>query len=165
MQSAHQITASLEEYLSRLDQVQQRWQKWLLETQRAAMKLNAEQLQQLHADAEELHAELLSVCDRRSQILADARQSGWAANTLRSLAEQLPAWSRPRFRFSFSVALNQSAQLKRYHQATWVLLNRTANHFSDLMRIMTLGTTRQDTYFVEQAPFAERGGQLLNANL
>jgi hypothetical protein len=163
--SAQVIAARLESYLIELSDMHQRWQNWLSSTQNAAVNVDTDRLLALQVQSEALWAELTEICTTREKMLKAAQESGWQARTLRSLAERLPAWNRPKFRAAFSIARNQMEQLKRLHIATWVLLSQSAQHCQEMTMLLTLGTTQQDVYGIDICTTRDGGGQLLDTSL
>ena len=160
------MTMRLETYLLQLSEVQQRWHNLLIQMQRAAQLREMMQLQDLQAEANQIHGEMQELGQRRSEMIGEARELGWRVSSLRAIAEALPAWNRPRFRAAFNAARNQGDQLRRLHIATWVLLHQTAQHYQDVSLIFMQGSTRRDVYdFGQTASNDISGGQLLNEAL
>lgn len=165
MLSAQAVTLRLEAYLVQLGEVHRLWQSWLSNTQKAATAIDTDQLVALQSVAGELGKELENIRDSRQRMLTEARQSGWPAKSLLSLAEKLPAWNRPSFRAAFSTARNRLEQIRRLHVATWVMLNQSAQHYQEMTMLLTLGTTHRDVYETDGSRLRDGGGQLLDASL
>ncbi|MFO0941118.1 MAG: hypothetical protein U0930_10150 [Pirellulales bacterium] len=160
------MTMRLETYLLQLSEVQQRWHDLLIQMQRAAQLREMIELQEMHSKADLIHGEMQELAQRRSEMIQEARESGWRVSSLRAIAEYLPAWNRPRFRSAFNTARNQGDQLRRLHIATWVLLHQTAQHYQDVSLIFMQGSTRRDVYdFGQSSNNDMSGGQLLNEAL
>ena len=155
----------IEAYLMQLSDVQQRWQKWLSEMQRATANRDLDKLNKLQQSAEGLNQELRDLTANRQQMIDEARQSGQPVRSLRGIAERLPAWGRPRFRAAFNTARNQIEQLQRMHIATWVLVNQSVHYFQEINMLFSYGAIRNDVYDLPHSNPLEGGGQLLDASL
>lgn len=155
----------IEAYLLQLNQVQRRWHRWLSDMQLAATQRQAERLGELQLASQSLNDELREVSELRLQMIEQARLEGWPVRNLRSIAERLPAWNRPRFRASVNAARTQIEQLRRLHIATWVVLNQCFQYYDQMAMLITYGAVRHDVYEMPRSSLMESGGQLLDASL
>ncbi|MBX3421298.1 MAG: hypothetical protein KF752_07045 [Pirellulaceae bacterium] len=160
--SSQALSLRMEAYILQLSDIYQRWMAWLTATELLSIDATPETVGQLQERGLSLITELRDALEGREQILDSAQQAGWTATTLRSLAESLPAWKRPRFRAAFDASRQQLAQLRRLHTATWVYLNESANFYNDLTRLIS-GTVAQHVYMDDRP--RECGGHLLDACL
>ncbi len=163
--SIQATTMQIEAYLMQLSDVQQRWQKWLSEMQRATANRDLDKLNKLQQSADGLNQELRDLTANRQQMISEARQNGQPVRSLRGIAERLPAWGRPRFRAAFNTARNQIEQLQRMHIATWVLVNQSVHYFQEINMLFSYGAIRNDVYELPHSNPLEGGGQLLDASL
>lgn len=163
MEDANSLTARLESYLTRLSATNHRWATWLNGNELAAAGSSQLPLQALQPEAEALFEELKLVIADRQQLLDDARQSGLPYSDLTSLAQRLPAWSRPSLRHSLMVARQELASLRRLHVATWVMLNQALQFYQGSLQLLMVGSLPH--VYHSQRHDEVGGGRLLDQSL
>ena len=156
----------LETYLLQLRETQQGFRDWLTQLQNASSERNMDRIAELQSRANSLRQELSDLVETRGELILLAQQHGWRVQNLVGLAQRLPVWSKARFRQLFAQAKNQLEMLQRIHLAVWVMMNQSANHYSDLMRLLTEGEVRQDVYSLSATQLHDKsGGHLLDASI
>ncbi len=163
MHDENSITFRLESYLLQLADMNQRWNHWLSLGEIAVVLGDKVKLAEFESNAVGLIGELEGMLDSRQQLLNDAQEIGLTSTDLRSLAQRLPAWNRPRLRASVANANQQLANLRRLHVATWILINQRLQLYRDSISVMMAGKMQQAVYLPTQA--LEGGGLLLDASL
>ena len=91
--------------------------------------------------------ERLQACHRRrQQLLASAEAEGLPSDSIRSLSNELPAASRLRLQTGIRDAANRSRILQHQSLASWVLVQRTLLHLSQMIEIIATGGRTKPTY-------------------
>lgn len=139
MEDANLLTVRLESYLTRLSAANRLWSEWLSGNELAAGDIDNLPLEALQPEAEVLFDELKQVIADRQQLLNDARQCGLPHSDLASLAQHLPAWSKPGLRTSLMLARQELANLRRLHVATWVMLNQALQYYQGSLQLLMVG--------------------------
>lgn len=160
-----QIAVQLESYMTDLDDITQRWQAWLeeSESQSRPTLLESEATERFRLEGSALIDEFKRLVTLREQLLAEAHHLGWRGTTLRTLGEWLPNFNPMWVRSAFETARQNLEQLRRLHVATWVALRQSADYCQDTLEIVMSGGIRSDVTIDRRQP--DSGGQLLDTSL
>ena len=94
----------------------------------------------------ELAGRLQACHERRQQLLARASDEGMPAESIRALSERLPAESRGRMQASIDDAAQRTKLLQHQSLASWVLVQRSLLHLSQMIEIIATGGRPKPTY-------------------
>lgn len=103
-------------------------------------------LSSLGARETELSSRLQACHDRRQQLLAQASEDGLPVDSIRALSDQLPAESRGRVQASIQEAAERTKLLQNQSLASWVLVQRSLLHLSQMIEIIATGGRPKPTY-------------------
>jgi hypothetical protein len=133
-------------YLRDLSAVQDKTLEVLVRKRQMLVDADMEGLAALEVEESRLVQDLQACLDRREELLGRARREGLRAESLRSLAGQLP--SRGANDLSYQVRLaSHRARLLQHHSLTnWVLVQKTLIHLSQLLGIIATGGRLEPTY-------------------
>jgi hypothetical protein len=95
---------------------------------------------------QELANRLQACHERRQQLLARASEDGLPSDSIRTLSDQLPAESRGRVQASILDATERTKLLQHQSLASWVLVQRSLLHLSQLIEIIATGGRPKPTY-------------------
>ena len=103
-------------------------------------------LSALGARETDLSSRLQACHDRRQQLLAQANEDGLPADSIRALSDRLPADSQSRVQASIQEAAERTKLLQHQSLASWVLVQRSLLHLSQLIEIIATGGRPKPTY-------------------
>lgn len=95
---------------------------------------------------EQLLVRLQACHERRQQLLTHAQATGFPADSIRALSDQLPPESRRRMQASIHEAGERSRLLQHQSLTNWVLVQRTLLHLSQMVEIIATGGRPRPTY-------------------
>jgi hypothetical protein len=157
-----ELYRSLENYLETGLEVLSNWGDWLAEHERRVLQADVASLEAHAQNAQALHSDLTDLSQRRTQLLAAARASGFPCATLKQLAQALPQWqAEPGFRQRLKNVEQCMANLRRLNTAAWLLIHQCSRVVDETLLLMTSGSTLQGAYI--DVPHADTyGGHLLD---
>lgn len=159
------VYAALNAYLDRALDILGAWGNWLNEHDRMIVSSELTGLQKHLYSAVGLTEDLTELGQARTELLAEARRSGFTCSTLKQLAQSLPQWrTKSELRRKVNNVEMSMTHLRRLNVASWMLVHHCARHANETMLLMTEGSTVQGAYI--SAPHADTsGGQLLDTQI
>lgn len=100
----------------------------------------------LAPEEESLLAELAECVKRRQELLDRAVQEGRAAGSIAALADSLPPSQRAGLSQTLSLATSQTRLLRHHSLTSWVVVQRTLLHLSQMLEIIATKGRLQPTY-------------------
>jgi flagellar biosynthesis/type III secretory pathway chaperone len=132
--------------LAELADVQRELLSTLDEKRRMLAAGDHEALASMAGREQSLLGRLQACHDRRQQLLARAGAEGLTADSVRTLAGQLPAENRERMQAAIREAADRSRLLQHQSLTNWVLVQRSLVHLSQMIEIIATGGRSRPTY-------------------
>ncbi len=158
---SQRLATELEQFSAAILAVQQQLLN-LLQRKRAVLTASdLAALEQFHVPEQEATERLQVLLTWRAKLLAKAQQAGLAAGTLTDVARRLgpeAAATLQRLEDSRKTA----AALQRESWIHWILTNRCAQYYRDVIDRIAEGGRKSPTYGASES--VSRGGTLLNAS-
>ena len=105
--------------------------------------------------------EKLQEClNRREVLLRQAREEGLPADSIRTLTQSLPKGSRRKLTDQAAQVSSRTRLLQHHSLTSWVVVQRTLIHLSQMLEIIATGGKLQPTY--GKSEFATSGGNLVD---
>lgn len=142
--------------LGELSAVQAELLDLLAEKHRVLARAAPPDLADVQARETEILRRLQACYDRRGELLKRAGDEGLPADSVRSLADALPAAGRAQLRPRVRDAAARSRLLRHQSLTHWLLAQRTLIHLSQMLEIIATGGRPQPTYGMG-APAATSG--------
>ncbi len=163
--SVENLVLSLDKYLDSALHILAGWESWLEEHQRRVVLSQVDELEAHATSANDLHADLNRLTERRAQLLAQAREAGFTCSNLKQVAESLPQWHRHSvLRNRVRMVERSMANLRRLTTATWLLVSQCSKVVDDTLMLMTSGSALHGAYV--HSPHADTiGGQILDTQI
>jgi hypothetical protein len=95
---------------------------------------------------QELANRLQACHEHRQLLLARAGEDGIPSDSIRTLSDRLPPESRGRVQASIQEATERTKLLQHQSLASWVLVQRSLLHLSQLIEIIATGGRPKPTY-------------------
>lgn len=141
-----------------LTAAQQQLLELLAEKRRLIAEREVAGLQALQPREQEWLAAMQECYQRREALLREAEQAGLPSRSLGELAESLPGGST--LRRPLQEASHRARLLKHESLASWVLIQRSLLHLTQLLEIIATGGRERPTYGRE--PPSTPGGCLVD---
>ncbi len=142
----HPWDSDLAGFLNDLLDVQGRLLALLAKKRELLAAADAAGLAAMVPDEESLLAELGNCVNRRKELLDRAAQEGRAAGNIAALAESLPPSQRAGLRQTLSLATSQTRLLRHHSLTSWVVVQRTLLHLSQMLEIIATKGRLRPTY-------------------
>ena len=117
-------------------------------------------IRELGPEEERLAEELKACHDERERLLADAAAQGFPSGDIGALAESLPSEASDRLREPIRTARQRSRLLQHESLASWVAMQRSLLHLSQMLEIIASGGRGRPTY--ERGRTVEASGALMD---
>jgi len=142
----HDMESELADLLGELLDVQAELLSVLEEKRKQMARTDGVGIDALQQREEALHHRLEACHQRRSDLLDASRAEGKQSESLRELAEDLPASSRGALQEKIGEAATNMRLLQHQSLTNWVVAQRTLLHISQLLDIVATGGRIQPTY-------------------
>jgi hypothetical protein len=134
------------QFLAHLSNVQAKTLDVLTRKRQMIMASDAEGLAAVDQEETTLMSSLQECLDQREGLLCRARQEGYPANNIRTLAKAMPSSKKRPLLDQVNQASLRSRLLQHESLTNWVLIQKTLIHLSQLIEIIATGGRLQPTY-------------------
>jgi flagellar biosynthesis/type III secretory pathway chaperone len=138
--------SELSDFLTDLNTVQDELLAVLEAKRHCLAERDLEGMQALASREVELAERLQTVQQRRTELLAAAREQGVACDNLSSLAKELPPGNREILGKQVKDASWRMRLLQHHSLTNWVVAQRSVLHLSQMIEIIATGGRLQPTY-------------------
>jgi flagellar biosynthesis/type III secretory pathway chaperone len=160
IESTVDIEAEIGALLDELSSVQDDLLATLAEKREALVKADVARLTEVQSKEQQLALRLGECQERRSSLLATAKQQGRPGDTLAKLAKTAVSRSDNKLGNRVKETAARMRLLQHQSLANWVLAQRSLLHVSQLIEIIATGGRMQPTYGDKESVHAR--GSLVN---